>query len=154
MLTNKRADIRKLLDITVLQGIEERLVNSIVKQQRIRSADEIIDIHPAEKANQTSTTKLPLTENRPETLEELVQMLVNRSLEQLIESNIDIYDENFSDAEIAEMLRFYSSETGKKMMAVRSDVFSEIQQVELAWRALRYDEITAYLDHVDSTQAE
>ncbi len=147
---DKRASIRALLNITVLNGIEERLVDSIIKQQRIRSADEIIDFHPEEKAKESHPVTLPLSESRPGTLEELVQLLVSRSLEQLIESNIDIYDENFSATEIAEMLRFYSSDTGKKMMSVRSNVFGEIRQAELAWRASRYDEIEAYLEDIQS----
>jgi len=55
------------------------------------------------------------------------------SINELINKAIDVYDSRFNEKEIEQLLTFYKSDLGKKMIQNSPDIMTEIQSATKAW---------------------
>lgn len=55
------------------------------------------------------------------------------SIDELINKAIDVYDRRFNEKEIEELLTFYKSDLGKKIIRNSPNIMTEIQNATKAW---------------------
>jgi hypothetical protein len=124
----KRADIRKLMEVTGSANIANQFAAAISQ-------------------NLFKTMKAARTDIPDRALEIMNRELVALFSERLnapgglMEKTIPIYDKHFTHAEIKELLAFYQTAIGKKAIAVLPKILSESMMVGQQWGASLAPEI-------------
>jgi uncharacterized protein len=129
----KRAEIKTLLELTGVRAIPDQIaVNSV--QSMVPGVRQLDPKFP-DKGFQVMRTSMA------ETLNAKVDVPGG-----LIEQATLVYHNAFSASEIAEMLKFYQSTTGKKMLATQSKVNAETIQTAMKWADANAVEIDQKMD--------
>jgi|GEM_PF-843566 len=116
----KRANIKKLLEITGIRAIPEQIANSTVQSMvgGIRQLDPKFPERGFVAMRDAILSGLNAKVDTPGGLIEQVTM---------------VYHNNFTAAEIAETLRFYESSAGKKVVNLQNKINSETFQTAMRW---------------------
>lgn len=113
--TTKEQDIRKLLDLTGTREMVEQMKTLMVAQVQ-------------QGAEGLST--------------EMVQeLLAAMKPEDLIESMIPVYEQHFTAAEIKQLLAFYQSPVGKKVITEMPEIMKQSSERGIAWGEKAVDEV-------------
>lgn len=120
LTATKRAEIKTLLDITGIRAIPDQIaVNSV---QSMVSGIRQLDPKFPDKGFQAMRTAIV------EGLNAKVDVPGG-----LIEQVTLVYHNSFSASEISELLKFYQSPPGKKMLGMQSKVNAETLQTAMKW---------------------
>lgn len=96
-VTEKIIDIKRLLELTAVKNIAIQAFNYSIQSFR---------------------------EQDPEAYDILVKKI---NLEEMIEDLfIKVYDKHFSDSDIKDLIRFYESDVGKKLISLSPQIFQEV----------------------------
>lgn len=120
----KRADIRKLIELTGLEDVV------------ILSADSVVDrifpiLRKAIARDNPAVTEAVLAIMKRTTLS-LVKRQIS-SPKGLVDRVIPIYDRHYTHAEIRALIKFYESPLGKKMASIRPEITKEGVVVAEQW---------------------
>jgi hypothetical protein len=69
----------------------------------------------------------------PESKHEAFKVALDKSIDELISNMADQYKEEFTHAEIKDLLKFYNSKTGKKLASKANVLYEKGQKVGEAW---------------------
>src|SRR5215831_7085374 len=115
----KEADIRRLMVLTHTTLLDNQTIGTMEA-----------NVRPA------ITNVLPPGEYRAKLVDLFVAKYKSKlNPEELKERAIPVYDKHFSAAEIKEMIRFYESPLGQKVLKEMPIVTAELQQIGQAWGA-------------------
>lgn len=126
----KEADIRRLMEMLGSQEMGEQMGESILQQVR-----------PALE------NMLPPGERRQEifmSLEEKLQMQFRSS--ELAEIVIPIYDRHLKHEEIVELIEFYQSPLGRRILEVMPGIMAEAQEAGSRWGDEIFQQIIAEME--------
>lgn len=113
----KEADIRRLLELTHAEALATQAMDSMEGNLR-----------------PLMTSALPPGEYR----ERLIELFfakyhAERVTQQLLEIAMPVYDKYYSDDEIKQLIQFYATPIGQKMLTVTPKVLSELQAAGQKW---------------------
>jgi len=115
----KEADIRRLMALTHTTLLDKQTIGAM--EAHVRPA---------------ITNALPPGEYRAKLVDLFVAKYKSKlNPEELKERAIPVYDKHFSAAEIKEMIRFYETPLGQKVLKEMPVVTAELQQMGQAWGA-------------------
>jgi len=115
----KEADIRRLMALTHTTLLDKQTIGAMEA-----------NVRPA------ITNALPPGEYRAKLVDLFVAKYKSKlNPEELKERAIPVYDKHFSAAEIKEMIRFYETPLGQKVLKEMPVVTAELQQMGQAWGA-------------------
>jgi len=115
----KEADIRRLMALTHTTLLDKQIIGAMEA-----------NVRPA------ITNALPPGEYRAKLVDLFVAKYKSKlNPEELKERAIPVYDKHFSAAEIKEMIRFYETPLGQKVLKEMPVVTAELQQMGQAWGA-------------------
>ena len=84
------------------------------------------------KRERNSTTKQEII-NLLENKQEAFKIALDKSIDELISNMANQYKEEFTHAEIKDLLKFYNSKTGKKLASKANILYEKGQKVGEAW---------------------
>ena len=115
--TTKEQDIRTLIEITRADSVGLQIGESITGQmvERLRSA------------------RPDFSQQHLEILTDETKKLVSEQLPLLMETIVSLYGERFTEEEIREMIAFFRTPTGKKMVSEQADLFAESVELGRSW---------------------
>lgn len=120
--------MKKILLVTVL------LVSQLTWAQKDQFKEDIITF--LNISGQKETFKI-LTQDiiysLPENKHEAFKIALDKSIDELISNMANNYKEEFTHAEIKDLLKFYNSKTGKKLASKTSILYEKGQKVGEAW---------------------
>jgi len=113
----KEADIRRLLELTHARALATQSMDSMEGNLR-----------------PLMTSALPPGEYR----EKLIELFfakyhAKRDTQQLLEIALPVYDKYYSDDEIKQLIQFYATPIGQKMLTVTPKVLTELQAAGQKW---------------------
>jgi uncharacterized protein len=120
LTTAKRADIKTLLEITGVRAIPEQIANSSVQSM----APGIKQLDPKFPDKGFAVMRDALVAGMTSKIEVPGGLLEQVSL---------VYHNVFSAAEVAELVKFYQSPTGRKLLANQGKVNNETVQTAMKW---------------------
>jgi uncharacterized protein len=124
----KRAEIKTLLELTGVRAIPEQIaINSV---QSMAGGIKRLDPKFPDKGFQV--------------MKDSIQSTLNGKVETgggLMEQVTLVYHNNFTAGEVSEMLKFYQSAAGKKLLASQGKVNAETMQTAMKWADSMGDEL-------------
>lgn len=126
----KITQIKKLLELTEIATITQQAANATMLQL-------------AREDNEKSGKSFPDT-----VLQEVTSIAVDILAEKmgkpggLIDSFVTIYDKYYSSSEIQQMLSFYQSDIGRKMLSIAPRIVSETMTLTQTWFQRNADEFS------------
>jgi hypothetical protein len=117
LTAEKRADIEKLLDMTGAMAVGQQMAGAVaaqfiqtIKQIRPDIPQKLIDALPQE-----------------------IEAVFSANVESLKAAVIPLYDKHFTAAEVREMIKFYSTDLGKKLIKVMPALTQESMGAGQRW---------------------
>jgi hypothetical protein len=115
---DKAADLKKLIKLMDSEKMIDNMMNSLVPALQQQTAGQIQGDSAKQKMEQY--IKFMMSEVKTMTIR-----LVNEDM-------VQIYDKHFTQQEIKDLINFYESPTGKKMLAKTPEISSDLMNIMMA----------------------
>lgn len=115
----KSADIRRLLEVAGTKNIMESMMDSMQTSMK-----------------PLMVSSLPAGEYRDKLIDLFIQRFRSKAnLNQLLDLAIPIYDKHFSDQELKDLIKFYDTPIGRKLVVALPQIVAELQAQGRQWGA-------------------
>ena len=115
----KSADIRRLLEVAGTKNIMESMMDSMQTSMK-----------------PLMVSSLPAGEYRDKLIDLFIQRFRSKAnLNQLLDLAIPIYDKHFSDQELKDLIKFYDTPIGRKLVIALPQIVAELQAQGRQWGA-------------------
>lgn len=116
MAQDKISDIKRLLEVMNSEQMSETMLNSMVPVLKQQITSQIKENSAKEKIDKMIDA---LTDAMMEEMKELSHKLNSVEL-------VNLYDKHFTQGEIKDLIEFYESPTGKKILAKSPEITKEL----------------------------
>lgn len=117
LTAEKRADIEKLLDMTGTVAL--------AKQMAAASAAQIVDV--------VRKVRPDIPQRALDVIPAEVQYVFEANMDSFVEAIIPVYHKHYTGKEIKELLRFYSTDLGRKTIQVMPALMNDSMRVGQKW---------------------
>jgi len=128
--TRKQELLRELLIITEIKTNATKMMDSIVaamSEQHSQMVERLADAEPSLTPAEREQAKRSLKENQADYTKQLFERIKARiDIGKVIEGiSFSLYDKYFTEDEVADLISFYKTQTGKKTLSVLPQLFAE-----------------------------
>ena len=121
---DKTSDLKKLFGLMKSEKMIEEMLNNMVPMLKQQANEAIKGSNSQEKLDK-------YVDFIKEGLKELTSELINKDM-------VNIYDKNFTHEDIQDLIKFYESPTGKKMIEKTPEITKEVMNLMMSKHMLEF----------------